>query len=339
MFDPPSLPAAGWYPDPHRPGIQRWWNGRDWETAWDDFSAGDGLPGVGAWLAAAFTTALARWRATAMISFLTTVPSSVLFGIAIERLTDGVVFDGDRITGWTNDRLTVAIPLMLVGIFFTVVASIGITVLMLRTIDGEQPGSDTSSEFRLGWSAILQAVRVLPRMIGWWLVLSAAIAGLAVVVAGLMVLVLPLGVIALLVLIPFAIYMGIRLAFVGHSIVDRPGQPFTRSIEVTRGRWWGVFGRLLLLGVIVWITSASLQAVSNAANGTGQGFGQNQFEINSDGSFDRLDLSELVPAMTLWSVIVSAIIAMTIAVLATSAASAGLARLYRSRIQATSPTS
>ncbi|WP_159600872.1 DUF2510 domain-containing protein [Agromyces humi] len=31
MSDPnTSLPPAGWYPDPQRPGASRWWTGSDW---------------------------------------------------------------------------------------------------------------------------------------------------------------------------------------------------------------------------------------------------------------------------------------------------------------------
>jgi hypothetical protein len=30
---PSTLPAAGWFPDPHVPGQERWWTGTEWSAA------------------------------------------------------------------------------------------------------------------------------------------------------------------------------------------------------------------------------------------------------------------------------------------------------------------
>ncbi len=146
-----------------------------------------------------------------------------------------------------------------------------------------------------------------------------------------MVLVLPLGIMALIALIPAVLFAGIRLAFVGHAIVDRPGQPFTRSIGASGGRWWAVFGRVLPIGFIVWLISAALHGAGGAASGTGfgAGFGQLQFEVDDDGSFGRIDLADAASAASIWALAVSSIVA--VAVLATSVPAAAFARLYRTR--------
>ncbi len=78
--------------------------------------------------------------------------------MAAARLVDGIVIDDGDVTGWTSERLTVAIPLLLIAAFLTVVAGVGVTVLILRTIDGEPPAPDTRGEIRSGWSAVVVLV-------------------------------------------------------------------------------------------------------------------------------------------------------------------------------------
>lgn len=329
-FDPPSLPAAGWYDDPHRAGAQRWWNGAIWEDAWSGIPEGE-LPDIGGWLNDSFSNAFARWRAVTTVALITGLPGSILLTVGLGRLVEGVLITDDDVTGWSNDRLPLAITLLLVSAFLTALGVIAVTAMMLRTVDGDTAG-ETNDEIRSGVAAITDAVRILPRAIGWLLVLMAAVMAVVAVIVVLFLVAAALGVIAVLVLVPAAVYFGVGLAFVTQSIVDRPGQPFGRSIATSRGQWWAVFGRILLIGVITWLMSAVLQGVSAVASGGGFGstFGQTQFEIDSDGSFTSVDLADVF-STSAWAIAVGAVVAVVLTVCVTSVSSAAFARLYRTR--------
>lgn len=330
MFEPPSLPPAGWYPDPHRPGTQRWWNGSTWheESTNGAAAVGDRLPDVGAWLSSAFGAGLSRWRATALVALVTTVPASVLVSIAASRLVRGVVIFDDGVEGWSNDRLPVAIGLLTLASVLGFLGTLALTVLMLRSVDGDKVSGGSTGEMRAGWSAITESIRILPRAFGWsMIVMIVFVATLGVVV----LVAIAAGAVAVLLVIvaaPFAIYLGVRLVFLGVAIVDRPGQPFGRTMEVTRGRWWAVFGRLLLLGLISWLISAALQT-ANAAAGASS-FGSSSFEVEADGSFTSFELAEAFPSEAL-PIIVGAVVTLLVAVLVTSIGAAGAAALYRTR--------
>lgn len=334
MFDPPSQPPAGWYPDPHRPGTRRWWDGRQWAAAWDDRYVGgapsDGsLPEFGTWIGDSFRLGLGRWRASALIGAVTLGTSAFLVGLSFRYLLSDVVITDDDILGWDAGRIPVAVTIVVVGSLLGLVGQLALVVLMLRTVDGERPAPATADEFELGVAALIGALKVLPRAIGWGLVVAGAAMLLIVVVAGLFIVVLPLGVIAVVALIPAMIFVAVRLAFVTHSIVDRAGQPFTRSIEVSRGRFWPVLGRLLLFGVIGWLISGAFSTANSIASGNfGPGFGQNDFEFDDGGTSVNVELADAFPASPL-SIVVGVVVATATAVLVSGVGAVALATLYR----------
>lgn len=331
MYDPPSLPAAGWYPDPHQPGSQRWWDGREWDSPHLLWPA-DALPDIGEWLTGSFSNAFSRWIASATIAVMTSVPASVVFAVAIRRAADRVVISGGDIDGWTNDRLPATIVLSVLGTILTVVGTLAVNILMLRTVDGEPAGTTAGDEMRSGVGAVVDGIRVVPRAIGWMLVLMLAALAVVGVLVALVVVAAPLGVIAVIAIIPFGVYLAVALAFVVQSIIDRPGQPFTRSRSVSRDRWWPTFGRLLLIGLITWLISAAVQSANAASNGAGFGaaFGQRMFETNDDGTLAPFEAADLFPTSPL-SVVVGAAVAVVLMVCVSSVSSAAFARLYRTR--------
>ena len=335
-FDPPSGPPAGWYPDPYDPAHQRYWDGRAWDlsTPSPGFAptATDDYPDIGDWLDRSFRSAYQRWRAVSLIAVLTAPITSVTSYVAIDRLADGLVITDERVEGWTSDRLPLVIALFVIGIVASAVGGLALARLLLDTVDGEGAGS-TTEEIRAGLRSLGRAVAILPRAAGWLIVVVIGFVGVALVAAVLVALVPPLAVVVIVAGVPIAVWIGIKWAFVVVAIVDRPGAPFSRSSETCRGRWWATFGRLLLLGIVMWLISLVIQTVGTIATGggfAGFGGGTTTFEVDSDGSFDPIVLDDELD-FGWWFIVVTAITSVVGTILASSVTAAAMSMLYRTR--------
>lgn len=335
-FEPPSGPPAGWYPDPYNPAQQRYWDGRAWDLSTPAFgftpTDTDGFPDIGDWLDQSFRSAYRRWRAVSLIALLTAPITTIASYVAIDRLADGLVITDESVEGWTSDRLPIVIVLFFVGMLASAVGGLAMARLLLDTVDGEQPGS-TGDEIRAGFRALGRGLLILPRAVGWVIVVAAAFAAVALVSAVLVALVPPLAILLILVAIPVGVWLAIKWAFVVVAIVDRPGAPFARSSEVGRGRWWSTFGRLLLLGIIMWLISLVIQTVGTIATGGGfGGFGSGgtTIEIDSDGSFDPIVLDDELD-FGWWFIAVTSVTSIVGTILASSVTAAAMSVLYRTR--------
>ncbi len=338
MFDPPSLPAAGWYRDPDVPGAERWWNGRAWEPDWRSTvvpAEPGGLPDVSGWIGRAVRRSILRWRAVLVVALLTGAPASVLVALATRLLVDGVVITDDDVIGWSNDRLPLAIVLSLIGLVLSAVGALATATMMLRTVDETAAPDDTAptmvaDDVDRAMRSIGVGLRLLPRTIGWSLMLAIAVLGAAAAIVAVFVVVWPLGVLLLLLVFPLAVWAAIRLAFVLQALVDRPGSPFGRSAVVSRARWWAVFGRLLLIGIIAWGISMVVNVSTMLVVGGGA-FGSTTIEFDENGRLtDNVVLAELVPVSTA-SIVVGVIGAVILTVCVSSLSGAAMGELYRTR--------
>lgn len=340
VYDPPPLPPPGWYPDPDRQGAIRWWDGRTWAPA-TALPAGptDALPDVGDLLSNSFRRALRHWRATAVLGAVTVGVGTALTQLAVCIGLADVVITEDDVTGWSNDRIPTLVALGAAATGLTALGSLAVIWLVLRALDDEQAANaagdalstpTTASEIDLAVRALVGALRAAPRAFGWYLLgVLLALVALAVVVL-LIVVALPLGILAMLALIPISVFFVVKFAFVMHAAVDRRGNPYGRSALVSEGRFWGVVGRLLLVGVIASAISYGINATISFASGSGfGGAGGIGIETDSDGTLERIELDDFAPS--LWQVVVSGIGGVATTVLATSAALAAMAQVYRTR--------
>ena len=336
-FEPPSGPPAGWYPDPYNPTQQRYWDGRAWDLSTPAFgftpTDTDDFPDIGDWLDLSFRSAYKRWRAVSLIALVTAPITTAASYLAIGRLADGLVITSDAVEGWSSDRLPLVIVLFVVGMLASAIGGLGMARLLLDTVDGEQPGS-TGDEIAAGFRALGRGLATLPRAIGWFVVLMAAVVAATLVAIVLIALVPPLAILLILVGIPFGVWLGIKWAFVLVAIIDRPGAPFARSSEVARGRWWSTFGRLLLLGIIMWLISLLIQTVGTIATGGGFGgfgsAGTTTIEIDSNGDFDPVVLDDELD-FGWWFIVVTSITSILGTILASSVTAAAMSVLYRTR--------
>ena len=347
VYEPPSSPPAGWYPDPHLPGNDRYWNGRDWEERWRPGAGvaggpigSNGLPDIGDWLSRAFNRTLQRWRAATIVALVTSAIPMLLFFGAAAYLIDGVVIttEGDVI-GWSNDRLPLAIALGVIAMVLGLSGIFAMQALMLRVVDeseaetaglGPQVIDEDDTPATRALDAIGTSVRAIPRAVGWFLLLLVGIAGVAAVMIVLFALAPLFGVLAVIAAVPLIFFVAIRWSMVGVALVDGPGNPFARSSQAVAGRWWGVFGRLLLIGLITGVLGFAVNSTTSIASG-GDGFGnQTTIELDSDGDLtEDLVLADLFPT-TIWPIILT-VIGQLLVNIVSAVSLAGISELYRTR--------
>lgn len=338
MYLPPSLPSAGWYPDPERPGSTRWWDGLAWGPPGDP-SAGttDVLPDIGDMISGGFRRAIRHWRAATAIGVVTAGAATAMVQLGLRIGFDGVVVDDGDVTGWSDDRVPALVALGAGSALLSAIGTLAIVWLMLGAHDTERDHAgianrlDSSGELHLAGRALVAGAAVLPRAIGWSLLgIAVVVAAIALVVVGGLALV-PLGILLALALIPLAVFASVKVAFVLHAVVDRSGNPYGRSFGVSRGRFWGTLGRCLLVLVVTGAINYGISAVASIASGTALSgpLDETDISIADDGGIERFDLSELAPSP--WAIVVGSVAAVATTVLVTAVAISALSQLYRTR--------
>lgn len=340
-FDPPSLPPAGWYPDPEGRSQQRYWNGREWEATWQT-SPDDGYPDIGGWLTEAFSSMWRHVRAEAFVTLLTIVPATILLSFAARIGLADLRVENEELVGWDNDRIPALLVLGGLSILLYGVGSLAASWLGLRIADrndGTAPAAvpadvETTSELRFAAQAFGAAVRAIPRAIGWVLLPLLAFAAVFPVVfvsPGLFVALVLLS-------IPVLIWLAIRFALMPVALVDRRGNPYARSWHATSGKFWSTFGRVLLLGLITGAISVAISVATSPFGATSTSLGQDAvIEIDEDGDLQRVDVESLRPDAI--GIVAGAIGAIASGIAVTGTSAIALGRLYRSGGIPADPTS
>lgn len=260
-----GLPSAGWYDDPEYPDHLRYWNG----SAWSDHRApkqpappatASALSDIGSWLGQTFELPIRRWKPIGALLLAGIIVIWLMTVVLVEIWDDLIYIEGDW-TGFSWGKVGLSV---LVGLA-AAMASIVIYLAQVRIIHDARLGLHPS----LG-EAVQAGLRALPRTIGWGLLLVATLLAVILVVALLTALAAALGVLAIIGVIVLAVWAWVKLSFLGAAfVVPVPDHnPIQASAEVSRDRFWSVFGRLIVLSLVVIGISIGLGIVSAPLDAT-----------------------------------------------------------------------
>lgn len=315
--------APGWYPDPYQPSRLRYWDGEVWT---EHYHQGDGkLPSIGDWLGSTFN-AIGAYGIPALILAVgaSFALSLVTFGGLYWAVGDARVvqeeFVGEVAPIIVRGAIVVLVLMLAQGFVW-----LAINRFMQRAHLQAEPSIS---------EALSRALARLPRLVGVTLLLFFAAAAVFIIFVLLLVVAGEAGaglvVLLVLLMLPVLVYLSVKLSFISAAVVASPTSEnaIRASAQVSKGRFWAVLGRVLLLSIGVAIVSGM---VSGALGGLGQPIDQNAVNDIIVGSGNNVsvrdfDFRDLLPSAGsfLIYVIVSSILNGLTGLVTTS----GFMRLY-----------
>ena len=305
------MPEAGWYQDPHNPNQQRYWDGQTWTEHTHDAPfhipsapQPDHGPGhvndIGDWLSRSFKVLFANAMPVFILLLIGLIPGILSFYL-IAQAIDGVSvsLDDGTFTGLSGGAVTLGIA----GVLVAAIASVAIGLAQSHLLHRGHLGLATS----VGPS-LVAGLKGTPRYLGWSIVIG--LAAIAVFVGGILLIVLGglvdpilavlLGVVVVVGLIAGMVWLWVKSSFLNvSSAVGPSGQSALReSFERSAGRFWPVFGRLLILALIGLAVGTVISSI--AAPGY-----LNGFEVSAEGTpilggvpiedLDELVFTDVIP--------------------------------------------
>ena len=276
--------APGWYPDPYQPARLRYWDGEVWT---EHYHEGDGkLPSVGDWLSSTFS-AIGAYGIPALILAVgaSFVLNLITFGGLYWATADARVID-EEFVGDLSDIATRGGLVVLVVIVTQGFVWLAINRFMQRAHLQAEPSIA---------EALTRAIARFPRLIGVSLLLF--VAAIVLIVVAVLILVVATevgaGLVALLILlmVPVGVFLSVKLSFISAAVVASPTSEnaIRASAQVSKGRFWPVLGRVLLLSIGVAIVSGM---ITGATGGLGQPIDQDALADIVVGSGNEISIRD-----------------------------------------------
>lgn len=298
----------GWYPDHYDPSKVRYWDGEVWTDHYAPAPGGvsssggsGGLPSIGSWLGATFNAIGAYGIPAAALAVGTGLVINIVTWLGLYwTVGDAALINEEFVGDW--------VPMVVRGgvIILLLVLAQGFVWLAVNRF---MQRAHLQANPTIG-EALQRALTRMPRLIGVFLLVGlmfiVAMVAIALVIGGLAaatgdgaaaaIIVL----LMVLALVPLAIWASVKLSFLSAAVVAAPMSEsvIRTSAGVSKGRFWGVLGRVLLVGIGIFVVSSTASA---ALGGLGQPIDQSEiedlFQVEGDEFvFDgNLVFSDLLP--------------------------------------------
>ncbi len=262
-----ELPPAGWYDDPTSPVQERWWDGEKWseQTRRKVVEENQHQPGdlrrISDFLGHTFGLIRARWDDFLLVGAIAAILTAIAAVGLLRPVVDAIDIVDDRVVGFEFSQF------LWLFLFVVVAALIGAAVTLAQYRIAWEAAIDESGTWA---TTLLFGITNTPRLIAWGLLgVAPIILGFVTVVmlapvdsfvSGLLVFALTAGFIWWLMVLVF-----LPVALVA---IPRGANPIVSAMSVVKRRWWRIFGRILLLGIIVGLVMQVIGAIFAQIAGT-----------------------------------------------------------------------
>lgn len=277
-----ELPPPGWYDDPTSPAQERWWDGVRWSEqtrrkAVEEFRNEPGeLRDVGDFLSHAFGMIRKRWDDFLLVTIIGALPVALLAVALVRPIVDGLTFNEREVIGFGATQAGQLVA------FFLLSSVIGLAL----SISQYRIAWSAATDEQIGWATALQyGVANLFRFLGWIIAIVVPLIAGVILVAVLVMQLGGIGVLIFFAFMAFALWFGITVSFVPIALVAKPGtNPISNSFATVKGRWWRIFGRLLVMGLITGIVVQLVSAILGSF--VGSTFFGLEFAVDDQGNIE-----------------------------------------------------
>ncbi|NND02970.1 MAG: DUF2510 domain-containing protein [Acidimicrobiia bacterium] len=250
-----NLPPANWYDDPTDPTMERWWDGEKWtehrRPAVPAYAGGAAshqageLRPVGDMIGHAFSLIRARLGGIIGVGVIAAVAIAIAYGVFI-LAAFGLAFETNagELFETNTDAIVLLVFLFVVAGVLSVASFLATTTLLWDAAVGRKRswGAAFGNGFRrmfpfLGW--IILGSLPIYALILFAFAIGGGTEGGAI------------GFIFVVFMIPW-IYWSVVLYFVPVTVVRETGDnALVASFQLVKGRWWRIFGRMLVWGLVM----------------------------------------------------------------------------------------
>lgn len=267
-----ELPPAGWYDDPTSPVQERWWDGEKWSEQTrrkvvEEYVHRPGeLRRVSDYLGHAFGLIRERWDDFLLIAALGAILSALAALFLLRPIVDAIDVVNNEIVGFEFPQFGLLFLFVVVSILIFAAAAMAQYKIGWEAVTKE-PGS---------WSSALNyGLTNMSRLIGWGMVAAVPLIFVLAVMVGIAVTNAGAGALAAIVLFVGLFWWFVVISFLPVALValERGTNPISASLSLVNRRWWRIFGRLILIAIIVGLLGNVVGAIFAQLVGSSDFFG------------------------------------------------------------------
>jgi hypothetical protein len=277
-----------------------------------------GLPAVSDWIRESGRLLRDRGGQVAAAGLAILVLPSIMLTVSLWNALADVRIDESEVSGWDSAQ---ALPLVITGIVYVFAWFLFVQACTRQLLAGGVGRAEAWGD------SVGAALVTLPRLVGYGLLAAIGLAvawvvtvTIAVAAPVLLVVVVPAAVAAV-------VWVAVKLGFLvaAASGAARGTNLLRVSMAVSRGRFWPVAGRLLLVFALGWVAVFALNILTVPL--TARGDWESGVEIDDDGTIRSLVFTDLFPNMGFLAVMV--VMGTLVQGVQTAIVTAGSVLLYR----------